>query len=420
MNMNKQDFNSFSRQTASALSKMYVEVYKKEVYMKPITENNRIIAIDMMRGFAIFGIFLVNMLSFHTPFIYIDPYTWWDSGIDRNLYTVIDIFVQASFYPLFALLFGYGVMILRERVMAKGLSFPIIAFRRFTFLLILGLLHALLIWHGDILVTYAVIGFIFLLFMKMSAKSLIITGIVMYVLPNILLSLLLLVAMMLEPGSGVTMFVNIESYIHTYQQGSFVEITEQRIEDWYFTNNFGTLPLLVITILPLFLIGAGVQKLKLFEHIELHQSIIKKAAVFTLIAGLAIKAIPYVWDENLAAQYIQDTFGGPLLAIGYSLSIATLATMNKLRKILEPLAYVGRLSISNYLLQSILSTLLFYGYGLGFYGKVSIIEGTVIVIIVFIFQIFLSKLWMKHYYYGPVEWLWRVFTYMKKPELKRK
>ncbi|MDQ0268789.1 DUF418 domain-containing protein [Cytobacillus purgationiresistens] len=387
--------------------------------MYPISDQSRITSIDIMRGFALLGIFLVNMLSFHSPFIYIDPFTWWNDGTDRTVFMLIDVFVQASFYPLFALLFGYGVMILRERVILKGLSFPLIVFRRFSFLLVIGLLHAFFIWHGDILVTYALLGFIFILFVKMSAKNLIIIGIVIYTLPNILLSLLLILATLIEPESGMTPFVNVQSYMDTYQNGSFAEITSQRIADWYFTNNLGTFPILAISILPLFLIGGGVQKLKLLENMENHKKLIQMLAAFSLIIGLMFKSLPYLWDENMAAQYIQDIFGGPLVAIGYGLSIALLANQRSMKKILSPLTYVGRLSLSNYLFQSIVSSLIFYGYGLGFYGEISVLYGTLMVAVIFIIQILFSRLWLQYYYYGPFEWLWRSFTYFHLPRMKR-
>src|SRR6478736_32884 len=95
-----------------------------------ISEQNRIVSLDIIRGFAILGIYLVNMLSFHSPFLYIEPLEWWEDPLDQGIYMFIDIFIQASFYPLFSMLFGYGLVMLSEKTQQKGLSFYPIALRR--------------------------------------------------------------------------------------------------------------------------------------------------------------------------------------------------------------------------------------------------------------------------------------------------
>lgn len=110
--------------------------------------NERIHSIDVMRGFAILGIFLTNMLAFHSPMLYLNPYIWWSSKVDQNIYNFIDFFVQASFYPLFALLFGFGLMIIKRRSIDKGISFTPIAIRRLSLLLVIGCFHAFFIWQS--------------------------------------------------------------------------------------------------------------------------------------------------------------------------------------------------------------------------------------------------------------------------------
>jgi uncharacterized protein len=142
-----------------------------EPSISPLQESNRILSLDRMRGFAMLGIFLVNMLSFHSPLLYIDPLKWWKDPLDQGFYVSIDIFVQASFYPLFSMLFGYGLVLLRERAQLKGISFIPIALRRLSLLLVIGLIHAFFIWHGDILFNYAFLGLIFLLFIRLSGRS---------------------------------------------------------------------------------------------------------------------------------------------------------------------------------------------------------------------------------------------------------
>lgn len=385
-------------------------------------ENDRIISLDIMRGFAILGIFLVNMLSFHSPFLYLDPFEWWSAPADKSTYVFIDIFVQASFYPLFSMLFGYSLVILRERALAKGLPFVNIALRRLILLLLIGIIHAFLIWHGDILINYAVFGFLFLLFIKMSGRTMLLTGILLYLIPNLLFTILFAVTVMLVPGEELSIYnaSAAEASLKVYQNGSIGEIIAQRVEDWSLANNLVTLPIMFASIFPLFLIGGGAAKLKWLEETEWVRRFLKKIMIGSLAAGLFIKLLPYLLESNLAVNYTQDIFGGPLLAIGYGLAIALAIKYGKAPAFLARFSYVGKLSITNYLLQSVVSTLIFYSYGLGFYGKVSAFGGTIMVIIFFAIQIVMSRFWVDRYYYGPVEWLWRSFTYFTIPGWRRK
>ncbi|MFB7640405.1 DUF418 domain-containing protein, partial [Peribacillus butanolivorans] len=161
--------------------------------MVPLQESKRIVSIDILRGLAILGIFLVNMPSFHSPLLYIDGVERWTEGWDRILYRFSDIVAQASFYPLFAFLFGFGAIILAVRCEEKGVSFPFLYMKRLFFLLMLGCIHAFAIWHGDILINYAIFGFAFLLFYKVRGKNLILLGSFFYVIPFAILGSLFLI-----------------------------------------------------------------------------------------------------------------------------------------------------------------------------------------------------------------------------------
>jgi uncharacterized protein len=390
--------------------------------VSPVLEKDRIISLDIMRGFAILGIFLVNMLSFHSPFLYLDPFEWWNSPADKSTYVFIDIFVQASFYPLFSMLFGYGLVILRDRAIAKGLPFRGMAARRLSLLLLIGIIHALLIWHGDILINYAIFGFIFLLFIKLSGKNMLLTGILLYIIPNLLFALLFIVTVLFVPAEELSIYdpAAAKVSLQVYQNGSFAEITAQRMEDWYLVNNLASLPIMFASIFPLFLIGGGAAKLKWLEEPAKGRGFLRKLMIGSLAAGLVFKLLPYLLEGNLAVDFLQDIFGGPLLAIGYGLAIALAINNGTISKMLMPLSYVGKLSLSNYLLQSIISTLIFYSYGLGFYGEISAFGGTILVIFIFALQVMGSGYWVSRYYYGPVEWLWRSFTYLKLPNWRRR
>jgi uncharacterized protein len=388
----------------------------------PTLESKRIVSLDMMRGLAILGIFLVNMLSFHSPILHINPIKWWDGGIDRVIYQFIDIFAQASFYPLFSLLFGYGLVVLRENVIKKELIFLPIALRRLSLLLVIGLIHAFFIWHGDILFTYALLGFIFLLFIRLNGKSMLIIGSLLYILPNLLFVLLFIVAVMLSPetASMTEDPAMVAKSLEIYGQGSFIEITKQRMSDWYSVNNVWGVMTMIVTLLPLFLIGGAAAKYKWLERVTEVRKGLKITLFVTLTIGLVLKFLPYLLSDNILTQYLQDIFGGALLAISYGLMIALMAEKKPHNPILVSLSYVGRLSLSNYLLQSVISTFIFYHYGLGFYGDTSVLTGTILVLVIYTAQIFISRIWVKSFYFGPMEWLWRNFSYFKVQKFKKR
>ncbi|MEK4966166.1 DUF418 domain-containing protein [Cytobacillus sp. FSL R7-0696] len=382
--------------------------------MQSLNENRRIHSIDAMRGFALFGILIVNFLSFHSPYTHIDPFNYWDKAGDSTVFPIIDVFFQASFYPLFSLLFGYGVMILKERAELKGVHSPLLLARRFLFLLIIGLCHALFIWHGDILVTYAIAGFALILFIELSGKLLILLGLLIYIIPNLLLVGVLFLTLFIEPDLSVMMTTSVADIVQVYQSGTWLEIVRQNIDDWLMNNNLATMPILMISILPLFFIGAGLRKLQVVEKLEQRRMTAFVLMIVFLTTGYLIKLLPYFISTNLAMQYIQDIFGGPLVAVGYSLLILVLVN-SKIGMITKPLQIIGRLSMTNYLMQSIVATCLFYSYGFGLYGNVSLLTGTMIAIILYVCQIVLSMIWMKYFVYGPFEWCWRWFTYWQKP-----
>lgn len=368
-----------------------------------------------MRGFAILGIFFVNMLSFHSPYLYLNPFAWWDSSLDQWIYRGIDILAQGSFYPLFSLLFGYGLILLYERTTGRGDPFYSMAFRRLLFLLFVGIIHTVFIWHGDILINYALLGFLMLLFMRLSGTGLIITGFLLWLIPNLILSLLMLVVALFVPGEELSIYnlTLANQSVEIYQQGSYMDILNQRLADWYLVNNPVNFLFMLFSVFPFFLIGGGMAKLKWMERVaELKKRFVLSFALL-FGGGLFLKLTPYMMERNVALEYIQDSLGGPMLAISFALGIALWLEKSPDNKILKLFAPVGKLSMSNYLLQSIIATLIFYSYGFGFYGKVSVFTGSLFVIVFYAGQILFSNYWLKNHRYGPIEWVWRSATYKK-------
>ncbi|WP_158217601.1 DUF418 domain-containing protein [Lottiidibacillus patelloidae] len=384
--------------------------------IKPSIAKERIDAIDIVRGFALFGIFLVNMPAFFLPFLYIDQQKAAETFWDKAVVIFIDIVAQANFYTLFSFLFGFGTIFFYERLKEKELRPLPFLLRRFTFLLVLGLIHAILIWHGDILITYAITAIILILFLSARGKSLLIHSIAMIAIPYLAIGLLLLMS---GTGSLTEKPTSANDIENVYQSGSYVEITMQRISDYLYVHGGFGMVFVVISLLPMFLLGAYFAKEKLFHQASEHKEKLKKIAIITLAIGIPLKVLPYFTDNLIASMY-QDGVGGPLMAIGYATSIVLLVEAKIGLKVLAPLRYIGRLSLSNYILQSVICTLLFYSYGFGLYGSVTNKVGLLLTVVIFIMQIFISKWWLARYQYGPLEWLWRTVTYKNVLAIKKK
>lgn len=381
--------------------------------LRPTELQERVVAIDMMRGFSLLGIFIVNMLAFHTPYYYINPYTWYTDLSDKETFQWIDIVLQGSVYPLFSMLFGYGLMMQFLKSKQRGGSFLPLAIRRLSVLLIIGILHAFLIWSGDILITYALSGFIVILLLRLSSGWLLGIALPLYLIPNLGFSFLLYYAAQTgqEFYAGVQ---EIESSILAFGSGSWTDIFIQRAADWSYANiESGTLLLIGITIFPYMLLGAAAAKAKLIERTSEKKIFWIGLTVLTLAVGYFIKFLPFTKEADFFTMYVQDIFGGPLVAIGYAGLIALLCQLTVFRKLFSPVAKVGRMSMTTYLTQSVIATTIFYSYGFGLYGKVDVLTGTWLAVGIFIVQIIFAEIWLSKFKQGPIEMLWKRATYGK-------
>jgi len=381
--------------------------------------TERSFPIDVLRGISIFGILMVNMLSFHSPILYVDPLEFAQTKWDVKTYQMIDIFFQASFYPLFSFLFGYSLFLMKRSVDRKGLPFLSIATRRFVFLLIIGIVHAFFIWHGDILINYSILAFLLLAMIQLLGRTLLKIGLSLLLIPNILITLLLFTAEETLPtGEYDRGFRHkAEEVSEIYKNGSYWEVTIQRFQDWTFVNNVDNILYFIISIFPMFILGAAFYQLSTFD--PKYRSQWKKGIFILGAIGVVIKSSPYILGHRLAIEYAQDMIGGPILSLFYIFSIYYLCSQFPLSKIWTYFQKVGKMSMTNYLFQSIVLTFIFYGYGLGFYGEVSIFQGTILAILIFSIQLLMSHRWLQKFEIGPVEWLWRGITYKKFSKIQK-
>ncbi|SFB96597.1 uncharacterized protein SAMN05443252_101223 [Bacillus sp. OV322] len=377
----------------------------------------RITSVDSLRGIALFGILLVNILSYFYPVAYMDPAVWRKGFPFHFIYIFIDITAQASFYPVFSFLFGFGAAVSAERFLHEGKSFSLFFAKRLIILSIFGIVHAFLIWSGDILIHYSLFGFAFLLFYKWEGKFLLLTGAALYIIPFFLTGVLMAMSADNPVNAGAAMA---GKALNMYQTGTFEQITMMRIKEWQEMNNAESFIFLFLSVFPFLLIGAGFAKLRWLHAPDQFKNLLGKLAVISLVAGLILKFLPYATVSNSLTEFIQDQFGGPLLSMFYITGTALALQQYAGSKLSCLLAAAGKMSLSNYILQSIVCTMLSYSYGLGLYGRMTLAECLGVAAIIFSLQLGASFIWIQRYYLGPIEYVWRFASYGKRPFMKKR
>jgi len=294
------------------------------------------------------------------------------------------------------------------------------------------LVHAFFIWSGDILVAYALLGFLLPLFFNRKPKTLLIWAATLFCVFILLTALLIgLIALLNTVKAGTTaditqsvvtdMESRVESSLHAYGQGTFAEIMTQRTSDTFFALS-QMLYAGLFTMFPLFLLGLYVGKKAILQNIEANLPLIKTTWKWSLVIGLPMSIVQFICTKLMAADLfsvysvihtVTAILGGVGLCLFFMTSIVLLCQDKKWSLKLKPLASMGRMSLSNYLFQSIVCTTIFYSYGLGLYGKVGPALGFVLTIVILTLQIFISTYWLKRYQFGPMEWVWRCLTYGK-------
>ncbi|WP_425507347.1 DUF418 domain-containing protein [Stenotrophomonas acidaminiphila] len=392
---------------------------------QPIAPDERIATLDVLRGMALLGILLMNMEAFVGPLDLstsgIDPH-W--QGVDRWADAFVYIFVQGKFFTLFSLLFGAGFAVMAQRAEVAGRDFTRFYLRRSLGLLGIGLVHALLLWSGDILVVYALLSFLLLAFREAPRAWLPVMGVLAY-LAAIGLMLLLGALMLLVPDEVTAAQAThaqaaIEAQRQAYGHGTYGQAVLQRLRD--FGASLGALLVVGPQVLGMFLIGSWFARSGAIAHPGAHQRLFTWLRRGALPLGLALMLVctwyqpwlaPGRFDLRSAAVYGGSALAGLLMCLGY------LAWGVRWSHALRWLAPAGRMALSNYLGQSLVCTLLFYGYGLGWFEQMGRAWQLLFAVALFAAQVALSRAWLRHFRFGPMEWLWRAITYWRWPPLRR-
>lgn len=399
----------------------------------PSAAAERITAVDALRGFALLGVFLANLLSSFSGWFLMDtPQRVALAGPVQEIVSAVAFIglIDGKFYSLFSMLFGAGFAILLDRLTRKGARCVAIFRRRLTVLLGFGLIHLVFIWFGDILTLYALLGFLLVFLRGWSDRRLLITAIAMIVMVVPLKAALRAAGVPLDLGmfSLVTAFAqatDTTSMVDPKNWSEFIPISRDPSGMNFFLYQFqgaiwrfGSLlesgrPFKVLALMMLGLIAG--RRLVVGTLLG-DRRLLKRVLLFGLIFGIPGNAV-YVFgmatmDGSALNGFIQD--------VGYALGVIPLAlaygagfllAWPRAKAVLGVFTAAGRMALTNYVTQSVLATGIFFGVGLGWIGHLAPAEFLGLGLALFGGQIVVSALWLKVFAQGPLEALWRRFTY---------
>jgi len=369
--------------------------------LSPVAAEERLLHVDVLRAIALFGVLIVNLLTEFRVSIFTQFFGPADgSPIDRAIDRVVSIGIESKAFILFSLLFGVGLAIQLDRAALRGRAFLPHAARRLGILLAIGLAHLLLVWNGDILTEYAVAGLIALTFLRAPTRVLFAIAVV---------ALVVFVAPLPYPApfaSDDAMAAHVATANRIYAHGTFGDVLAFRIHELppILALDFGALP----RTIGLFALGMWAWRVGIIERPHDHVRLLATVAIVGITIGMAgtlgASRAPS-WESVIAES------SAIVLGLGYAAAFLVAFERPIVRRALRALAPLGRTALTNYLAQSVVLGFVFYGYGLGQFGAMSVTRAAILGVAVYAAQAMVSALWLARFQFGPVEWLWRSATY---------
>lgn len=398
----------------------------------PTPSTDRMGEVDIIRGFALFGVLWMNIFGMGGFLVPEDRI----HGLAQaeTLETVVGylsgLLMAGKAQALFSLLFGFGFAVMMDRIGRRGGDGPAIYLRRVLVLLAVGLAHATLIWAGDILNAYAAMALLLLLTRRWSGRWLLGTGLILAVLVPIAVMLFYQLTTpadqppafvpILDAGAEarwpIVMGHDYPAFVAAMFRALFLEFYIQPLALSYFG-----------WILGRFMIGSWIYRQGWLQHPARHATGFAIAAAALIPLGLllslrrsmmaAMELEPLPWATGLFRGLSPTS--ELVLALGYGALIVALCQLPSVRRLLSGLGAVGQMALTNYLTQSLFFFFVLYGFGLGLLPWMGPTLSLASSVVVFGLQIVFSRWWLARYAYGPAEWLWRWATYGAKPALKR-
>ena len=412
----------------------------------PVTAGERIESIDVLRGFALLGILVINIEFFALPSgVYFDARLAGGlTGIHLLTWQFSSTFFLQKMMGIFSMLFGAGVIILTGRAKGAGRSAAGPYYRRTLWLLVIALIHGYLVWYGDILFSYAMIGWVLYLFRNRRPSTLLILAFVALLLGSLLqwgtgLSLRLLEQAVADPQISNEVLVDrwedlqstfapsaedVATEVEAYR-GGYVDNLEFRIPKTIVMQTNGFFYFTLWRAAGMMLLGMGLMKLGVFSARRSARGYAVMMAVglflglplcYLALRGLRAHDFDFIHRFMVDNQF--NYWGSVLVALGYIGAVMLVCQKGLMRGLTRRLAAVGRMALTNYLFHSIVCTSLFYGFGFGLYSRVERFWLFLIVLAIWTVQLLLSPVWLRRYRFGPAEWLWRTLTYGRRQPMR--
>jgi len=399
----------------------------------PVEVKRRIPSLDVMRGFALLGILVMNIQSFSmVGAAYMNPTAYGDlTGANWWVWFVGHVLTDQKMYGIFSMLFGAGIVLMMSGAEARGAGAALHC-RRMGWLILFGLLHAHLLWYGDILYTYGVCGLVVYLFRRKSPRTLVVLSALFFTIGSAIMYLNGW-SMRFWPPEQIASFTRnswlpnaemVQREVAAYR-GSWLAQMPYRIREAAFFETGLLLLVMGWKSIGNMLLGMALFKAGILAG-QRSRDVYAKMALAGLLLGLPMVGFG-VWRNVTAAWNVRYSFffgtqynywGAIIVDIGWIGVLMLFCTSSGLTRAKAALSAVGRTAFSNYILQTLIGTTLFYGHGFGLFGDVSRVDQILIVVAIWMVQLFISPLWLRYFAFGPLEWLWRSLTYWRRMPLK--
>lgn len=380
---------------------------------QPIQQNQRIIIVDVLRGWALLGVVLMNYFDFFT--LGRNWQTFKPDLLTNILIYGSSLIFSAKSWTLLSLLFGYGFAVLMNNVKEKGHNAYSFFAGRMFWLLVLAFINSAL-FFGDILKDYAILGLILLLFYRSSAKTAFITSIIL---------LLLIPAIASYVGSLPNDSQKEFTKLFTlYQSNNLGDVLWFGLKGTYFSEMISKPYLYTVHVVMFccFLWGFSLYKLNFFNKLKDNLSYIKRTFWISFIVSIFLIMFPEV--QKLLKWNVLKYYNVNFLAVLSSMiffasTICWLYAKGLFQRFFASLAVMGKMTLTNYMVQNLIGLLVFSGFGLGIWNTKPLWFYLLLGLVVYIVQVYFSKWWLSKYNYGLVEWVWRQLSYRKRLPLKK-
>jgi len=393
----------------------------------PAGEGERLMHLDVLRGIALLGVLLINIDVFSGAFWAVEAHMPYPMGWGgKLLFFLRQALVEGKAAALLSILFGAGMMMQMDRAQSRGRAYWSFALRRMGVLALIGLAHSLLLWNGDILIDYAILGLIVLPFLRMRPAKLFWTIPILIVLTTLIAIPFIHIIDKVDQNPAWILQMEHQHF----GSGTWLEAlkfrTWETIHIMWPMRIQARLPMCV----PFFILGIIFWKLGFLAKPDRHASKLRRIFIVGITLGLAANLLPQelvlAWTGAIPFRPLRVLlklpyfFGKPGLVIGYLAGMLLLLRKPPWQKRAAVLSPLGRMALTQYLLQSLACSFVFYGFGFGRFGKLPLNICILGALTFFALQAWSSRLWLKNFYMGPAEWVWRSLAYGIRPPFRRK